>query len=94
MKPDRYTRYLTRLGFTVSKVIETQKPEALRAYKYSSFDARRVRSTLGKARKFKEGRFVFVLARGRAVRVDTARKQILLGNSPKLVTAFLNSVPD
>ena len=84
--------YVESLGFRGVIPVPTTKEPEIRAFKYESFDSGQVRHTLGKARVFVPDLFVFVLRAGRAVRVDTKRHYLLLGDGKSTVQALIRSV--
>jgi dihydrofolate reductase len=90
----KFTNYVESLGF---EKVELFSPiiSGGRNYKkfgYKKFDAAKVRATLGKAKKFGQGRFVFVIDSEKAVRVDTKQKKLWLGNGSQVVNLFLDSL--
>jgi hypothetical protein len=90
-----YHDFITSLGFSgVSDAKQNNDPDVLRAFKYEDFDPAVVRHTLGRAKKHRPGLLVFVMKAGRAVRVDSERKRILLGNGKKAVQALLRTIGD
>ena len=91
---DKFQRYTERLGFSGLEPLPVKNKSLLRAFRYEAFDAVQVRAALGKSTKHRQSLFVFRIARDKAVRVDTVKKQILLGNTPRVVKAFLASVGD
>lgn len=88
-----FLTFIKSLGFENPVELPVRNTDVIRGFRYSGFDPVQTRSALGKARKHSpEGKFVFVLARDRAVRVDTTKQVVLLGNGRKAVAAFLASV--
>lgn len=93
VKQDPFIPYVLGLGFHDPVAIPTRKSHIIRGFKYSGFDPEQTRAVLGKAKKHNaHGKFVFVLARDRAVRVDTAAQIVLLGDGQRVVKAFLESI--
>lgn len=90
--------YLERCGF--AGVVPLASPVAKftsREAKYASFtgvNVGRVRSVLGKAKLHdpKTGRFIFLLAKDKAIRVDTVNKQIVLANGHVIVARLLQTL--
>lgn len=89
----KYVKYVTDLGFSeVKPKTLTKAPRSeVRAFTFKSFSPEKTRATLGKAKSWKPDLFVFVLGREMAVRVDTLKNVVLLGNSRRAVIAFLAS---
>jgi len=89
-----YIKYVTDLGFAgvQHKPLKKAPPHEVRGFTFTSFDPEVTRRNLGKPRAHKLNLFVFVLAKTRGVRVDTKNNVVLLGNSLRAVTAFLESV--
>ena len=88
-----FVDYVTGLGFEDVRLARTKNDaKLLRGCHYATFDAALVRQTLGRAKKFKNGMFVYVISKTQAIRVDTIRKVVLLGNGERAISAFLKSV--
>jgi hypothetical protein len=92
-KQDPYLTYVLALGFDSPVELPVKNKGVIRAFRYSGFDPEVTRAALGKAKKHTpEGKFVFVIGRDRAVRIDTATQTILLGDSKRVVDALLRSL--
>lgn len=90
---NRFHKYLTSLGFTgVADAKQKNDARQIRAFAYEQFDPKAVRQTLGRAKAHRPGLFVFVLKRDRAIRVDSERCLILLGNGKDAVQALLRTI--
>lgn len=87
--------YVTSLGFVGVELagVGSKPSDQLQGFRYQSFDPAQTRHTMGKARAHVPGLLVFVLKAGRAIRVDTERQVVLLGNGNKAVQALLRTVP-
>lgn len=89
---NRYERYVVGIGFNNPSPLRCKNAN-VRRFRYTDFDLDLVRAQLNKPKKRdSEGRFVFVLAKDKVVRVDSYKKIILLGNGPRMVKAFLRSL--
>lgn len=90
-KESVYVKYVTALGFNgvEPRKLKYVPMDEARAFKFDSFNSEVTRKTLGKAKAYKLDLFVFVLARDKAVRVDTKKNLVILGNSRRSVRAFL-----
>lgn len=92
-KNDPYKTYLEGLGFSgIAPAVQRNDPQQIRAFSYEQFDPPTVRQTLGKAKAHCPGLFVFVPKAGRAVRVDSEKCLIVLGNGKNAVRALLQTV--
>jgi hypothetical protein len=90
----RFVRYVESLGFHDVAVTYTAKdPKQIRAFTFSEFDPQQTRHTMGRSKRHIPGLFVFVLKAGRAVRVDTQKRIVLLGNGKNAVKALLRTIP-
>ena len=93
IKLNPYHAYLESLGFSgVADAQQRNDPKQIRAFAYEEFDPAQVRKTLGRAKAHRPGLLCFVVKSGRAIRVDSERCLILLGNGKKAVQALLRSI--
>jgi len=89
----QYLTYVESLGFYGVKHKKVKAPELeVRGFTFERFDPEETRRTLGRSRAHTQNLFVFVVGRNRAVRVDTKKNVVLLGNSARALAAFMESV--
>jgi hypothetical protein len=86
--------FVQSLGFAGVVEVEEQRydPSRYLCFRYSSFDPPTVRSVLGRPIAHTSvGLFVFSIAKDKAVRVDTKKRTLMLGNGAKSVQQFLSN---
>lgn len=89
---NRYTAFVKSLGFQgVVFTAKIHKGQTVQL-EYEHFDPQQVRARLGRSTKHRENRFVFVLSKTQAVRVNTEVRRVWLGNGKQAVKRFLESV--
>lgn len=87
---DKFIRYIEAQGFAGTK--EIQRRANVAEFSYKSFNPKITNKTLGRSTKHAENLFVFKLSASRAIRVNTKRRKVWLGNGKDMVKKFLNSI--
>lgn len=91
----KYVEYVESLGFSgvKAKPIKTNAgTNELRLLSFVSFDPVKTRAMLGRPKLHKKNLFVFTFSKSRAIRVDTLKKHVMLANSERVVSRFMESV--
>jgi hypothetical protein len=91
MSAKKFVRYVSSLGFTGVEFVEMLSTDAA-LLTYSDLDAKTIRGSLGRSARHEENLFVFTPSRDRAIRVNTKKKRIWLGNGKPMTKKFLESV--
>lgn len=87
----KFVRFTHQLGFNG---VEFQSMLSRNAclLTYKDFDPVITKEQLGRSAKHEQNLFVFLLGKDKAIRVNTQKKRIWLGNGKPLVKKFLESI--
>lgn len=93
----KLTPFLSRCGFTgVAECYAKGDPSEVKMASFQAVDVGLIRKTFGKAKLHdpKTGRFVFLVSRDKAIRVDTVNKRIVLANGKAVVQRLLQTLEE
>ena len=90
---NRFLTYVTSVGFHGVESIPSSKPRAeIRCFTFEGFSPEQVKHAIGKPKVHVPDLFCWRISRDMALRVDSKRKIIVLGNGERAVRALLKSV--